>query len=362
MFTLTIVFLVLILTTQVVNARREIKLDHIKIVHLGDSYSSGSGFNIDDDGWYGPRWCFRHSNAWGHQAVGIVQRSHSVHLNYTNHACQGARIEHLLQPYTQKQQCSVVTESSDPQYTQKKLFWFGNECEHTMQPQIDNIDDSADIVIATIGGNNAYFSDIIMSCFTPSISLLTSDCEEVCEYSKRYLEGQLTSKECSDIISNTKWDTSCSFEDVYISILEKITSKMKEGSKVIISAYPYIATDTEDEHNKMVRELGYIAIQRQKEAIDYVNTLLHASNRDVEIILFTDHVKLFAGHEATTDGMPNPDGYLNEFTPSSLLPSVGLSETKLPFGLSLNRPTVSSPELDVEADELAQLYHPNRAG
>ena len=59
---------------------------------------------------------------------------------------------------------------------------------------------------------------------------------------------------------------------------------------------------------------------------------------------------------------PNPEGYLNEFTPSSLLPSVGLSETKLPFGLSLNRPTVSSPELDLEADELAQLYHPNRAG
>ena len=171
----------------------------------------------------------------------------------------------------------------------------------------------------------------------------------------------MTSKECSDI-SNTKWDTSCSFEDDYIRILEKITSKMKEGSKVIISAYPYIATDTEDEHNQIVRELGYIAIQRQKEAIDYVNTLLHASNRDVEIILFIDHVKLFAGHEATTSGVPNPEGYLNEFTPSSLLPSVGLSETKLPFGLSLNRPTVSSPELDLEADELAQLYHPNRAG
>ena len=147
---LSLLYSSFILTTQVVNARREIKLDHIKIVHLGDSYSSGSGFNIDDDGWYGPRWCFRHSNAWGHQAVGIVQRSLSVQLNYTNHACQGARIEHLLQPYTQKQQCSVVTESSDPQYTQKKLSWFGNECEHTMQPQIDNIDDSVDIVIATI--------------------------------------------------------------------------------------------------------------------------------------------------------------------------------------------------------------------
>ena len=172
----------------------------------------------------------------------------------------------------------------------------------------------------------------------------------------------MKSKECSDIISNTKWDTSCSFEDDYISILEQITSKMKEGSKVIISAYPYIATDTEDEHNKMVRELGYIAIQKQREAIDYVNTLLHTTNRDVEIILFTDHVKKFAGHEATTDGEPNPVGYLNEFTPESLLPSVGLTEMKLPFGLSLNRPTVSSPELDVEADQVAQLYHPNRAG
>ena len=157
---LSLLYSSFILTTQVVNARREIKLDHIKIVHLGDSYSSGSGFNIDDDGWYGPRWCFRHSNAWGHQAVGIVQRSLSVQLNYTNHACQGARIEHLLQPYTQKQQCSVVTESSDPQYTQKKLSWFGNECEHTMQPQIDNIDDSVDIVIATIGGNNAGFRKV----------------------------------------------------------------------------------------------------------------------------------------------------------------------------------------------------------
>ena len=72
-------FIILLL---VVDAQPE----NIKIIHLGDSYSSGSGLDIDDDGWYGPRWCFQHLDAWGHQAVGFVQRSSGVHLDYTNHA------------------------------------------------------------------------------------------------------------------------------------------------------------------------------------------------------------------------------------------------------------------------------------
>ena len=44
----------------------------INILHLGDSYSSGNGFDVDESGWYGPKWCFRNHNSWGEQAVRLI--------------------------------------------------------------------------------------------------------------------------------------------------------------------------------------------------------------------------------------------------------------------------------------------------
>ena len=70
----------------------------INIIHLGDSYSAGNGFDaVNNDGWHGPKWCFRNTNVWGEQAVEIVRASLSsdanmeddVHIEYSNHACSG---------------------------------------------------------------------------------------------------------------------------------------------------------------------------------------------------------------------------------------------------------------------------------
>ena len=71
----------------------------INIIHLGDSYSAGNGFDAAyNDGWHGPKWCFRNTNVWGEQAVEIVRASllsdgnaeyDDVHIEYSNHACSG---------------------------------------------------------------------------------------------------------------------------------------------------------------------------------------------------------------------------------------------------------------------------------
>ena len=101
---------------------------------------------------------------------------------------------------------------------------------------------------------------------------------------------------------------------------------------MILHAYPLIATDRESNDNILVREITQAAIEVQMKAIEYLNSL----GRDVDIILFTDHVYEFEGHNAETcSSCYNPDGWLNE-----------ISET----GLSL------------EKDEISQLYHPNEEG
>ena len=70
---------------------------HINILHIGDSYSSGNGFDVESE-WYGPKFCFRNHDSWGEQAVRMVNAAiPSIDISYRNHACCDAKIEHITQ-------------------------------------------------------------------------------------------------------------------------------------------------------------------------------------------------------------------------------------------------------------------------
>jgi len=289
----------------------------ISILHIGDSYSSGNGFDVDESGWYGPKWCFRNHNSWGEQAVRIVNAGiPTVDISYHNHACCDAKIEHITQDKVTIAKCGHNDGDSDPQYTRKYAGWSfldGRTCEHRMDPQIDNVNESIDIVLLTIGGNDSGFVEIIKSCFIPFLSVFgQNDCEEVIDRARGYVHGY--------------------YESELINVVTMITSRMKAGSKLILHAYPLIATDRETEDNILVRGITQAAIEVQIKAIEYLNSL----GREVDIILFTDHVNEFENHNAETcSSCYNPNGWLNEISES---------------GISL------------EKDELAQLYHPNEEG
>ena len=322
-----------------VNAQQQ--QHRIKIIQLGDSYSSGNGFDVDDhSGWYGPKLCFRNKDTWGEQAVEIVRASLSsdadmeqdVYIDYSNHACSNSRIPHITRDFVKEGGCAHA--DGDPQYSSRSIGWSlmgGMQCEHTMEPQIDNVNEDVDIVVMTMGGNDAEFETIATSCFASSLLTDGKDCTEVCGYAKRYLEGTLTNEECSKVSS--EYGSMCKIETDLINVFDTIVSRMKPGSKLIYNAYPHLATDKQDAESVLLRELVTIAIEKMTNAIDYVNSIYWV--KDVEIILFTGHIDDFAGHEADVWGDPNPTGYLNELS----LGTVSLSKEKR-----------------------AQLYHPNEAG
>lgn len=59
---------------------------------------------------------------------------------------------------------------------------------------------------------------------------------------------------------------------------------MKAGSKIIYNAYPYLASDKQDEESKSIREISTAAVEMGKRAISKLNSMYQASGIDVEII------------------------------------------------------------------------------
>lgn len=104
----------------------------VNIVALGDSYTSGNGaLEYGNDG------CYRSSNAYIQQYADLVRASDQV-VNASNLACHGAETEHISG--------QVSTAGS------------------TLS--------GADIVLLTIGGNDANFVDIVINCLAPVSRLL----------------------------------------------------------------------------------------------------------------------------------------------------------------------------------------------
>lgn len=80
---------------------------------------------------------------------------------------------------------------------------------------------------------------------------------------------------------------------------------MKPGSKIIYNAYPYLASDNQDEESESIREIGTAAAEIGKRAISNLNSMYQASGIGVEIIPFEEHVAVFAGHEPDVWGDPS---------------------------------------------------------
>ena len=318
----------------------------INIIQLGDSFSSGNGLGHEHTGWYGPKRCYRNIDVWGQQAVELAstELDDTVHIEYSNHACSLSKIQHITTDYIYEEECGHEDVENDQQLTSSgpKWGWYMNQCDYTLAPQIENVDENTDIVLIAIGANDANFKEVITSCFVPVLVLVEDeDCEDRTEYAMRYLEGTLSSKECEQMKS--EWSAaSCNYETDLINVLETIAHRMKDGSKIIYIAYPHIAMNIDQKENQLLREVMTMTLDVQRKVVDYLSAVLH----HVDVILFTDNVDVFAGHEANfpdasdwgsfaTD-MTNPDGWYNEVSPSTIASTA--------------------------TNGVSHLYHPNIAG
>ena len=163
----------------------------LDVLVVGDSYSAGNGASGTT---YGPAGCYRNTTAWSEKyAAGLRTRGLAVDLR--NHACSGGRTPDVHTPrpmdtqsgrttpapagVTTTEQADAHLRGTDPCNTRtfpdEELWTYRAtavsggtityDCTRTLRPQADFVTADTDLVVLTLGGNDAGFSTIVQGCF-----------------------------------------------------------------------------------------------------------------------------------------------------------------------------------------------------
>ena len=163
----------------------------VDVLVVGDSYSAGNGATGTT---YGPSGCYRNTTNWSERyAAGL--RGQGLTVSVANHACSGGRTPDVHTPrpmdtqsgrtapapagVTTTEQADAHLRSADPCNTQAfpaEEFWtyratsvsggtITYDCTRTLRPQADFVSADTDLVVFTMGGNDAGFSAIVQGCF-----------------------------------------------------------------------------------------------------------------------------------------------------------------------------------------------------
>lgn len=163
----------------------------LDVLVVGDSYSAGNGATGTT---YGPDRCYRNTAHWSEKyAAGLRARGYTVALS--NHACSGGRTPDVHTPRPMDTQAGRTTAAPDGVTTTAEAdtylstadpcntrafpaeeFWTYRassvsggtvtyDCTRTLRPQADFVTADTDLVVLTMGGNDAGFSTIVQSCF-----------------------------------------------------------------------------------------------------------------------------------------------------------------------------------------------------
>lgn len=175
----------------------------IDILVLGDSYSAGNGAT-DDQGAvqsYGPAGCRRSTVNWSEKYAAALRASGQP-VRLVNHACSGgvtaditsprpmdtaSRIEQTPAGVTTVAQADASLAQRDPCNTHAfpdEEFWtyhatsvnlvtVAYDCTRNLRPQADFVNADVDLVLYTMGGNDAGFSSIVQNCFVPGLRTST---------------------------------------------------------------------------------------------------------------------------------------------------------------------------------------------
>ncbi len=173
--------------------------DTIDVLVLGDSYSAGNGAT-DEQGaaqGYGPEGCRRSRVNWSEKYAAAL-RATGQPVRLVSHACSGGVTADITSPramdtasrvaptpagVTTAAQADASLRKSDPCNTRAfpdEEFWtyrttavtpavISYECTRNLRPQADFVDGDVDLVLFTMGGNDAGFSSIVQNCFVPGL-------------------------------------------------------------------------------------------------------------------------------------------------------------------------------------------------
>lgn len=155
----------------------------LNVTLLGDSYSAGVGGGNTTGS---P--CYRSPNTWG-QVYGALARTKGLTVNVTNLACGGAEV-------------------------------LGDTPEEGLDQQIPMVPTNTDLVLLTIGGNDAGFGDMVPWCFT-AVLAGPNNCRIALENGRAEIptvEATLTAR------------------------LRELRGHLQPHAKVVMLTYPYLAT------------------------------------------------------------------------------------------------------------------------
>ncbi|MBL0747967.1 SGNH/GDSL hydrolase family protein [Nocardioides baculatus] len=164
----------------------------LDVLVIGDSYSAGNGAT---GATYGPVDCYRNTTNWAERyAAGL--RTQGLTVNLANHACSGGQTPDVHTPRAMDTQANKVApapadvtttdqadahlRATDPCNTgtfPAEEFWtyratavvpgvaITYDCTRNLRPQADFVTADTDLVVFTMGGNDAGFTTIVQSCF-----------------------------------------------------------------------------------------------------------------------------------------------------------------------------------------------------
>ncbi|MFS3128158.1 SGNH/GDSL hydrolase family protein [Nocardioides sp. Bht2] len=164
----------------------------LDVVVLGDSYSAGNAAGPAARR-YGPSGCVRSKDVWSERYAATL-RARGMKVRVANHACSGGVAADLTVPRAMGSASTgshtvPATDSdtgaaarlrrADPCNTRQfpaEEFWryqvtsrngttLNYSCQRYLRPQTDFVDSSTDLVVFTMGGNDAGFTNIVMQCF-----------------------------------------------------------------------------------------------------------------------------------------------------------------------------------------------------
>ena len=307
----------------------------LSVVQLGDSFSAGNGAGS----YYGAAWCERSAKNWGQRFVESAS-SLGIDATYVNRACSGGVLGDIFKPGTVQEQYLRIAEGDSEDDVRSRLeqedacsvkssddiigvdyqisrlggtSYFTYRCKLTLKPQADSVDKGTDLVLMTMGGNDAGFANIIQHCFVP-LGL------------PQY--GGADGDKCREDIQETSGNLPRimgALEDVIERLLvEKMSGN--PSSQVILMSYPLLSLDKpyivkidggtgKYDASAAVRELGMEAVEYQKQLVQRLNIKYLGRVKFVE-----QTPEAFVGHEPDPDfdkggirEITNPQRWLNEF-------------------------------------------------
>ncbi|WP_323791095.1 hypothetical protein [Nocardioides sp.] len=310
------------------SAKSTVVFEPLDIVLLGDSYSAGNGATNEagQAETYGPTNCYRSKVNWA-EKYAVAIRAKGIEVNLANHACSGGKAADIVTPrvmdvasdntstpfdVTTLAQADAYLAKRDLCNTQRfpdEEFWtykatavdaetIEYDCSRTLRPQVDFITPETDLVLFTMGGNDAGFSAIVTQCF---ILKDGNGCKGTIDAARAKLPA---------------------IQQLLLDDIDAIRDAgLREDAKIVQLGYPYLQTDNDYmafglppyAAGDAVRTL----IDEGTVALAEVATLANVGHSD-QMTFVTGVKEAFAGHEPdATTPVGNRERWVNQVADGS---------------------------------------------